>query len=70
MKWYVTPPPTLTGNDKKDIENMHNYLVELHNGVSMLANNNIDADNMTDDLKQKLKQIDNNTNQLNKIIYK
>lgn len=68
MKWYLTPPPSLSGDDKKDLKNLYNYVFDLHNAVSMLANNNIDEDNFTDVLKNKLLMIDKNTDTLNKIL--
>ena len=68
MKWYLTPPPSLSGDDNKDLKDLHNYLLELHNAISMLANNNIDEDNFTDRLKRKLEDIDKNKDTLNKIL--
>lgn len=68
MKWYLTPPPSLSGDDKKDLQELHNYVVELHNAISMLANNNIDEDNFTDRLKRKLEGIDKNSETLSKIL--
>lgn len=68
MKWYLTPPPSLSGDDKKDLKDLHNYVIELHNAVSMLANNNIDEDNFTDRLKRKLEGIDKNSETLSKIL--
>lgn len=68
MKWYLTPPPSLSGDDKKDLKNLYNYVFDLHNAISMLANNNIDEDNFTDVLKNKLLMIDKNTDTLNKIL--
>jgi len=68
MKFYVTPPPSLSGDNNKDLKDMHNYIVELHSAISMLANNNIDEDNFTDRLKRKLEDIDKNKETLNKIL--
>lgn len=68
MKWYLTPPPSLSGDDKKDLQELHNYVVELHTAISMLANNNIDEDNFTDRLKRKLEGIDKNSETLSKIL--
>lgn len=68
MKWYVTPPPALSGDNNKDIQALHNYVVTLHREISMLANNNIDEDNLTDDLKSKIKLISVNDEKLKNII--
>lgn len=68
MKWYLTPPPSLSGDDKKDLKNLYNYVNDLHTAISMLANNNIDEDNFTDVLKNKLLMIDRNTDTLNNIL--
>lgn len=68
MKWYLTPPPAQTGNDKEDYKNLYKYVMELHTAISMLANNNIDEDNFTDRLKRKLEDIDKLNNTVNNIL--
>lgn len=68
MKWYVTPPPELSGDNNKDIQALHNYVVTLHRELDILVNNNIDEENLTDKLKKKIQLITDTSNKVNKII--
>lgn len=63
MKWSIEPPATLTGDINKDIQNMHEYLVNLDRQLTVLMNSNIDVENFTTNLQSKINSIDyiNNT---------
>lgn len=58
MKWSISPPASLTGDQKKDIENIHEYLTSLDRNLSAILNDNINTENLAEPLKQKLNSID------------
>ncbi len=64
MKWSIKPPASLTGDMKKDIQNINEYLVELDRTLSNVMNNNIDVENMSADLKNKINTIDEINNKI------
>ncbi|HAV89749.1 MAG TPA: hypothetical protein DCW44_00505 [Eubacterium sp.] len=64
MKWSIKPPATLTGDMNKDIQNMHEYLVNLDRTLANVLNNNIDVENMASDLRNKIYTIDEINNKI------
>ena len=64
MKWSIKPPETLTGDTKKDIQNIHEYLVNLDRNLSVVMNSNIDTENLAADLRSKINSIDDINNKI------
>ena len=58
MKWSIEPPPSLTGDDKKDIQNIFEYVTSLHNYLNNTMNSNLSYENLNDEIKNKLSEID------------
>ena len=64
MKWSINPPASLTGDAKKDIENIHEYLTSLDRNLSAMLNDNINTENLAEPLKQKINSIDDINNKI------
>lgn len=64
MKWSIKPPASLTGDARKDIENIHEYLTLLDRNLSAMLNDNINTENLAEPLKQKINSIDDINNKI------
>lgn len=64
MKCSIEPPPTLTGDAKKDIQNMHEYQNKLYRELTNIMNSNIGLENMTTSIQNSINNIDNINNKI------
>lgn len=58
MKWSIEPPASLTGDIKKDIQNIHEYLTRQDRMLSNIFSENIDKENISVTLQNELNKID------------